>query len=97
MDAVKIVAKGGRVVLFGGLPQGISAPGVDLNTVHYQNIDLIGLSGFASRHFRMSLQMLAGGRIPGHKLVTHVLPLNRVDEGVNAALEGRALKVVFTP
>ena len=97
MDAVKIVAKGGRVVLFGGLPHDSSAPGVDMNTVHYRNIDLIGLSGFASRHFRMSLQMLSSGRIPGDKLVTHVLPLDRVDEGLNAALEGRALKVVFTP
>ena len=55
VDAVKLVAKGGRVVLFGGLPHDNSAPGVDLNVVHYQNIDLIGLSRFAPRHFRTSL------------------------------------------
>lgn len=97
VEAVKLVAKGGRVVLFGGLPHDDSAPGVDLNIVHYQNIDLIGLSRFAPRHFRMSLQMLASGRVPGKKLVTHVLPLEKADEGINAALEGRALKVVFKP
>lgn len=97
VDAVRMVAKGGRVVLFGGLPHDNSAPGVDLNIVHYQNIDLIGLSRFAPRHFRMSLQMLASGRIPGEKLVTHVLSLDDVDRGVNAALTGEALKVVFKP
>ena len=97
VDAVRMVAKGGRVVLFGGLPHGDSAPGVDLNIVHYQNITLIGLSRFAPRHFRMSLQMLASGRIPGDRLVTHVLALEKADEGVRAALAGEALKVVFKP
>jgi len=97
VEAVKMVAKGGRVVLFGGLPRGDSAPGVDLNTVHYQNLDLIGLSRFGPRHFRLSLQMLASGRIPGNKLVTHVLPLEQADEGINNALQGKALKVVFKP
>ena len=95
VDAVRMVAKGGRVVLFGGLPHDSSAPGVDLNVVHYQNLDLIGLSRFAPRHFRMSLQMLASGRMPGEKLVTHVLPIEKADEGVNASLAGEALKVVF--
>ncbi len=97
VDAVQMVAKGGRVILFGGLPHDDSAPGVDLNVVHYQNLDLIGLSRFAPRHFRRSLAMLASGRVPGEKLVTHVLPLEKADEGVNAALAGEALKVVFKP
>lgn len=97
VDAVRMVAKGGRVVLFGGLPHDNSAPGVDMNIIHYQNINLIGLSRFAPRHFRMSLRMLASGRIPGEKLVSHVLPLEQADEGINAALSGEALKVVFKP
>jgi L-iditol 2-dehydrogenase len=97
VEAVQMVAKGGRVVLFGGLPHGNSAPGVDMNTVHYQNLDLVGLSRFAPRHFRMSLQMLASGRVPGNKLVTKVLPLDQADVGIQAALAGDELKVVFKP
>jgi L-iditol 2-dehydrogenase len=97
VEAVEMVAKGGRVILFGGLPHDNSTPGVDLNIVHYQNVDLIGLSRFGPRHFRKSLRMLASGRIPGDKLVTHVLPFDRADEGINAAFEGKALKVVFKP
>jgi L-iditol 2-dehydrogenase len=85
------------VVLFGGLPHNNSKPGVDTNLVHYKNLSLIGISRFAPRHFRKSLQMLASGRIPGDKLVTHVLELDRFDEGVQLAFDGKAIKVVYKP
>jgi L-iditol 2-dehydrogenase len=97
VEAVELVAKGGRVVLFGGLPHNNSKPGVDTNLVHYKNLSLIGISRFAPRHFRKSLQMLASGRIPGDKLVTHVLELDRFDEGVQLAFDGKAIKVVYKP
>lgn len=95
--AVELAAKGGRVVLFGGLPHDDSKPGVDMNLVHYKNLTLVGISKFAPRHFRRSLQMLASGRIPGEKLVTHVLPLSEFDKGVRLAMNGEALKVVYKP
>jgi L-iditol 2-dehydrogenase len=97
VQAVEIAAKGGRVVLFGGLPHSDSKPGVDMNIVHYMNLTLIGLSRFAPRHFRLSLNMLESGQIPGEKLVTDVMPLSRFNDGLQLALEGRALKVVFEP
>ncbi|MFW6251439.1 MAG: zinc-binding dehydrogenase, partial [Alkalispirochaetaceae bacterium] len=97
VTAVELAAKGGRVVLFGGLPHDDSKPGVDMNLVHYKNLTLIGISKFAPRHFRRSLQMLASGRIPGDKLVTHVLPLSEFDKGVKLAMNGEALKVVYEP
>ncbi|TVR75031.1 MAG: hypothetical protein EA427_00490 [Spirochaetaceae bacterium] len=97
VQAVEVAAKGGRVVLFGGLPHSDSKPGIDMNIVHYMNLSLIGISRFAPRHFRLSLQMLQSGQIPGEKLVTDVLPLSQFNEGLQKALEGRALKVVFEP
>lgn len=97
VTAVELAAKGGRVVLFGGLPHDDSKPGVDMNLVHYKNLTLIGISKFAPRHFRRSLQMLASGRIPGDRLVTHVLPLSQFDKGVKLAMDGEALKVVYKP
>jgi L-iditol 2-dehydrogenase len=95
--AVELARKGGRIVFFGGLPHGRSTPGIDTNQIHYKNLDVIGSSVFAPRHFRMSLQMIESRRIPAERLVTHVLPLARFTEGARLALEGKALKVVFTP
>ena len=97
VTAVELAAKAARVVLFGGLPHDDSKPGVDMNLVHYKNLTLVGISKFAPRHFRRSLQMLASGRIPGEKLVTHVLPLSEFDKGVRLAMNGEALKVVYKP
>ena len=97
VQAVEVAAKGGRIALFGGLPHSDSKPGVDMNVVHYQNLTLYGISRFAPRHFRLSLQMLESGQIPGEKLVTNVMPLSRFNDGLQLALEGKALKVVFQP
>lgn len=97
VEAVELVGKGGRVVLFGGLPHDDSCPGIDTNLVHYKNLELIGISKFAPRHFRMSLEMLASGQIPGSKLVSHVMDLEDFNRGVELARAGKAMKVVFKP
>jgi L-iditol 2-dehydrogenase len=97
IQGVEMAAKGGRVVLFGGLPHGDSKPGIDMNIVHYMNLNLIGISRFAMRHFRLALQLLESGQIPGDTLISHVLPLSRFQEGLALALSGKALKIVFEP
>ncbi len=97
VTAVEVARKGGRVVLFGGLPHDSSTPDVDMNRVHYHNLTLIGVSIFAPRHFRTALELIADGRIPVKKLVTHRFPLAEFDQGARIALDGRALKVVFLP
>ncbi len=97
VTAVEAAAVGGRVVLFGGLPHGDSTPGVDMNLVHYKNLTMIGISKFAPRHFAMSLALLRSGQIPGEKVVTDVMALDDFHAGLDLAMRGRAIKVVFTP
>lgn len=96
VQAVEMAAKGGRVLLFGGLPQGRSKPGIDTNLIHYRGLQLTGTTTFAPRHYRTALSMMEQGRFPASKFVTHVLPLDRAEEGISLAREGKALKVVFT-
>ncbi len=97
VQAVRMARKGGRVLLFGGLPKGRSCPDVDMNTVHYNALRLIGTTIYAPRHQRTAIRLLADGRIPGDRLVTHRLALDRFAEGVGLALAGEALKTVFLP
>jgi L-iditol 2-dehydrogenase len=96
VQAVEMARKSGRILLFGGLPPGDSTPGIDTNIIHYRGLELIGTTTFAPRHHRIALSMLANGRFPTEKFVSHVLPLDRAEEGIRLAKEGRALKVVFT-
>lgn len=97
VQAVEMARKGGRILLFGGLPKGDSKPGVDMNIVHYHALHLIGTTIFAPRHYRLALKFVASGRIPVHKLVTHRFPLSEFKQGAMLALEGKVLKAVFSP
>jgi L-iditol 2-dehydrogenase len=97
VQAVEMARKGGRILLFGGLPQDKSKPGVDMNIVHYNALHLIGTTIFAPRHYRLALKFVASGRIPVDKLISHRLPLSDFKKGAGMALEGKLLKAVFQP
>ncbi len=97
VQAVEMARKGGRILLFGGLPKDNSQPGVDMNLVHYNALHLIGTTIFAPRHQRIALNFMASGRLPLDKLVTHRFPLAEFKRGATLALEGQTLKAVFLP
>ena len=97
VQAVEMARKGGRILLFGGLPKGNSKPGVDMNIVHYNALHLIGTTIFAPRHYRLALKLVASGRVPVDKLITHRFPLSEFKQGAMLALEGKVLKAVFIP
>ncbi len=97
VQAVEMARKGGRILLFGGLPKDKSKPGVDMNIVHYNGLHLIGTTIFAPRHQRLAVNLVSSGRFPTDKLVTHRFPLDDFVTGANMALEGKVLKAVFFP
>jgi L-iditol 2-dehydrogenase len=97
VQAVEMARKAGRILIFGGLPKDNSKPGVDMNIVHYNALQIMGTSAFAPRHQRIALRFLASGRVPGDKLVTHRFPLSEFKMGATMALEGKVLKAVFFP
>jgi L-iditol 2-dehydrogenase len=97
VQAVEMAKKGGRILMFGGLPKEKSKPEVDLNLVHYNALHLLGTTIFAPRHFRMALNLVASGRIPAERLVTHRFLLAEFTRGATMALEGKVLKAVFFP
>jgi L-iditol 2-dehydrogenase len=97
VQAVEMAKKGGRILLFGGLPKTDSKPGVDMNLVHYHALRLIGTTIFAPRHFLMALNLVHTGVIPADTLITHRFPLADFTRGAALALAGKALKAVFVP
>ncbi len=97
VQAVEMARKAGRILIFGGLPKDNSKPGVDMNIVHYNALQIIGTTAFAPRHQRVALQFLASGRVPGDKLITHRFPLSEFKTGATMALDGKVLKAVFFP
>lgn len=97
VQAVEMARKGGRILLFGGLPKNKSRPQIDMNLVHYNALHLIGTTIFAPRHHRQALQMLADGRIDGQSLITHRGGLEDFVAIAHEALDGRVSKAVIQP
>ena len=96
-DALEIVGKGGRVEFFGGLPK--SAPTAVLNTnhLHYKEIVITGSYSEKMSDFQASQALIQSGRFPADKIITHHLPLERINEAFPLMESGEALKVCIEP
>lgn len=95
--AMELARKGGRILLFGGLPNDKAVSGVNMNTVHYNSLHLIGTTIFAPRHNNVALGLLTRGCISAEKFISHQFKLTDFVEGAQLALDGRARKIVFIP
>lgn len=95
VQAVNITRKSGRIALFGGLPHGDSIISLDTNLVHYKALNIIGTTCFAPRHYFLSIQMIAAGKIPGDLLISDIVPLADFSKTVALAKGGKVMKAVF--
>jgi L-iditol 2-dehydrogenase len=94
--AVEIARKGGRVVLFGGLPKANPMTTLDSNRIHYGEIEVVGAFSYHPKFHQLALDVLARKVVPADLLVTHTFSLEQVTEAFETAASGRGLKVVVT-
>ncbi len=94
-DAVMLVRKGGKVMLFGGLPKADPWVRLDANRIHYGQIQVIGSFSYLPAMHARALEMLARGQLPADKLITHSFSLDQIGQAYEAAAGGDALKVVI--
>jgi L-iditol 2-dehydrogenase len=95
--AISIVAPGGRVSFFGGLPKDKPMINCDANIVHYKEVTLFGANGSSPAQNREALAMIASGKVKVADLITHKVSLSEVANAIEAVLSGTAIKVVVNP
>ena len=96
-QALQMVARRGRVSLFGGLPSDNTLGYLDSNVIHYREIGVFGAHASTAAQNRLALQLLAHGQVDSRHYVTHVFPLSQIMEGINAMKEGRIMKAIIQP
>ncbi len=96
-QALILAAKRGRISFFGGLPKSSPFTSLDANLLHYRELSVMGAYGSKPRHNRIALDLLADGRIHGSSLIGMVVPLERIKDGLEAAAQGKVLKVIVQP
>ena len=96
-QALRMVARQGRISLFGGLPKDNPVISVDANLVHYRELTLVGANGSSPAHNAEALRLIATGAVPVADLITHRLPLERTLEAFDVVARGDAIKVTIEP
>ena len=96
-QAISLVAPGGRISFFGGLPKDKPFINCDSNLVHYKELFLVGANGSSPQHNKMALEMISSGKVRVKDLITHRVPLSQVNKAIEAVLSGQAIKVVINP
>jgi len=96
-QALQMLARRGRLSLFGGLPKDRPTITLDSNLVHYRELTLVGANGSSPAHNARALELIATGVVPVDDLITHRLPLDQVVEGIDIVARGEAIKVTIEP
>jgi len=96
-QALQMVARRGRLSLFGGLPKDSPTITLDSNLVHYRELTLVGANGSSPEHNARALHHIATGLVPVADLITHRLPLDSVLEGIDIVGRGDGIKVTIEP
>lgn len=95
-QAVDVVRKRGKIVLFGGLPKASPMVTLDSNRIHYGEIEVFGAFSYHPTMHELALELIHRKVIPADLLVTHTFGLDEIDRAFETAAAGEALKVVVT-
>ena len=96
-QAVEIARRGGRIVLFGGLPKANPMVSLDANSIHYGEKHILGAFSYHPSFHEIALRLLADKTIETRHLITHRVTLSKIAEGFQIASSGEALKVMVVP
>jgi len=95
-QAIFICARGGIVTLFGGVPKGALTE-IDTNRIHYFSLWLYGHFGFELEENEKAFELICTGQFDAEKYITRVMPLDEINEAIEQAKAGKAIKIVFNP
>jgi len=94
-QALKIAGKKGRVSFFAGLSKDNSIINFDSNILHYQEISIFGSFASYREEYEEALNLIVSKKIEAKKFITHILPLEKIEEGIDLIRAGKTLKVVL--
>ncbi|MDI6721491.1 MAG: alcohol dehydrogenase catalytic domain-containing protein [Candidatus Aenigmarchaeota archaeon] len=97
-NAIKAVAKGGFVNLFGGIAKGLPDD-VKFQSIflHYRQFAIGGSFSQTKEHHRKALGYLSSGGIKTKKLITHRFGLDKIITAIETVQRAEGLKVMINP
>jgi L-iditol 2-dehydrogenase len=94
--ALELAALNGRVMFFGGLPEGKNRVPLDTNLVHYKQITISGTTRQSLAQYRKTLALVGAGLVSLEGIVSRTWPVAETRAAFDEVMKGRGLKQVVT-
>ena len=96
ITALELAAVNGRVMFFGGLPEGRNKVALDTNLVHYKQITITGTTRQSLSQYRATLHLVAEGLLSLEGIITRTWPVQETRAAFEEVMQGNGLKQVVT-
>ncbi|WP_243124462.1 zinc-dependent dehydrogenase [Clostridium sp. AWRP] len=94
---LNMASKMGKVCFFAGLPKDKPTVNLDSNLLHYRQITVFGTFSSAPRHNALALEMIRSGKVSAKDILTHVVTLDKIIDGMKLVKNREALRVSVAP
>jgi L-iditol 2-dehydrogenase len=95
-SAIRMVRRGGQVVLFGGCPSGTKIS-IDTGRLHYDQITLRSPFHYTLEAVRRSYDVLSEGLSAAKQLITAEYPLDQLPKVFSLLRQGNCVKYAVIP
>jgi L-iditol 2-dehydrogenase len=96
LTALRSARKGGRVLWFGGLPQGTEIS-LDTHIVHYSELSLFGTFHCTTKDVYRAFELISSGVVDARPLISGEMPLECVEEALHKMMDGTCVKMAILP
>jgi L-iditol 2-dehydrogenase len=94
--ALELAAINGRVMFFGGLPEGKNKVALDTNLVHYKQITITGTTRQSMAQYRKTLALIGARLVSLDGIISRTWSLEETRAAFEEVIKGRGLKQVVT-
>jgi len=93
-DLLRLLSPGGRICIFSGPAPGNYQERIDIRSIHYHELAVIGAYGCTSRQNRQAVELLTGGMIKADWLITKKTNLAGIKEAFSHSSQRSGMKSV---
>jgi len=97
LSAMNHLKPRGTLVLFSGLHKNDATVSVDFNEIHYHETHIVGAYGCCLRHGNQALKLLSEKKVLVDDLISHKLPLEALNQGLDIVEKKLGMKVLLFP
>jgi len=94
-QAVDMTRDAGTTVLFGGAASGTKFE-IDTVRFHYGQLTIKGVFHLKPRHVEQALKLIIAGDVNPDLLISHEMPLNKINEALEKMSKGETMKVAIS-